>query len=83
VNTRAPEVSIVAGYCGYKSGELVWQEVSSVPRPLPCCFLVLAFVCSWLPVLADTMDRGKRPWEGILKSSGPSPRLQVLLCEQG
>jgi hypothetical protein len=50
---------------------------------LPCYFLVLAFVCSWLPVPVDTMDRGKRPWEGILKSSGPSPRLQVLLCEQG
>ena len=75
LNTREPEVLIVAGSYGYKSGDVVWQEDSSILRCLPCCFLLHAFMRSWLPFLADTMDRGEHPQEDVLEADGPPPRL--------
>ena len=65
LNTCEPKVLIVAGSYGYKLGDLVWQEDSSVLLCLPCCFLLLAFGRSWLPIPDDTMDRGERPWEDV------------------
>ena len=68
VNTRMFEVSTMAGYCSYKSGELVRRRESSVLRCLPCCFLLLVFVCSWLPFLTNMMDRGEYPWKDVPKA---------------
>ena len=75
LNTREPEVLIVAGSYGYKSGDLVWREDPSVLRCLPSCFLLLAFVRSQLPFPADTMDCGEHPREDVPEASGPPPRL--------
>ena len=65
VNMRAPEVLIMAGSYGYKLGDLVCWEDSFILRCLSCCFLLLAFMRSWLPFLADMMDHSACPWEDV------------------
>ena len=80
---RAPEVSTVDGYYGYKLGELVWQRGSSALWRLPCCFLPLAFVCSQLSFPFESMDHGKRPREGSPEAGGLLPHIRGLLREQG
>ena len=83
VNTCTPKVFIVTGSYGYKSRDLVWREDSSVLWCLPCCFFLLAFMHSQLPFLADMIDHGEHPQEGVLEAGGPPPHLRVLLCEHG
>ena len=83
VNTRAPNVLTMAGPYGYKSKNLEWQRESSISQRLPCCFFLLAFVHSQLPFLADMIDHGEHPQEGVLEAGGPPPHLRVLLCEHG
>ena len=73
----------MASSYGNKLGDLVWQEDSSVLQCFPCCFLLLAFMRSWLPFPADTMDSGEHPREDVSEAGGPPSRLRVSLREQG
>ena len=51
------------------------RRIHIVLRCLPYHFFLLAFVCSWLPFLADMMDCGEHPREDVPEASGLPPRL--------